>query len=141
MTDTPLPGAAAAARAIELHDDSGLVERHVLADPRRLSAEDARALLYPEQPAPAVHDLDAIMINASPLKPQLLALARWVMHGLGMWLILHGLSQGQEAALEPILTGLTLSSAALGWSVLQKDLASHRIHLAAAADPAKVVLR
>ena len=139
MTDTPSQGASADAR---VHGDpSALTGVTVtkLAQPKPISSAQADAL-FASQGAPA-HDLDTVVVDASALKPQLTALARWAIHGVGIWLITYGLSQTQEAGLEPIATGLLMSGAALAWSLLQKRLAGHRLEIAAAADPAKVVLK
>ena len=137
MTDTPSPGASADARVHGTADAlAGVTITHV---DRPLSSAEADAAFQPRTFGPA--PLDAVVIAASPLKPQLLSLLRWLIHGLGIWLISRGLSQGQEAALEPILGGVALSGGALGWSILQQDLASARIHVAAAADPKLVVLK
>ncbi len=140
MTDTPSHGAGADAR---VHGDPAVIAaldiKHV---DRRASPAEASAIFAAAEPAPpGAVPLDTVVIDASALKPQLLSLLRWLIHGLGIWLITRGLGQGQEAALEPILAGIALSGGALGWSIIQKDLAAERIHQAAAADPKLVVLK
>ena len=138
MTDTPSPGAGADARVHGPPAALALLDIHHLAAPRPLSPAEADAAF---QPRSQVLELSTTVIDASPLKPQLLALVRWLIHGLGIWLIAHGLGEAQEAAAEPILTGIALSSGALAWSILQKNMAAQRLHAAAAAEPAQVVLR
>ena len=137
MTDTPLPGAGADARVHGNLDVLGSVTAMHVDKP--LSQAEADAAFQPQTIGPV--PLDTVVIEASPLKPQLLSLLRWVIHGLGIWLVTRGLSQGQEVALEPIIAGLALSGGSLGWSFIQKELAAERIHQAAAADPKLVVLK
>ena len=136
MTDTPSPGASANARVHGTAD--ALAALDITPVDRPIGTAVASDIFAAAEPAPV--EPASVVIEASALKPQLLSLLRWLIHGLGIWLISRGLSQGQ-AALEPILGGIALSGGALGWSIIQKDLASERIHVAAAADPARVVLR
>ena len=140
MTDTPTPRAADAAR---VHDDASAiasVEVHKLDAPRQLTGAEADAVFTPRS-LTSPPSAATVKIEASPMKAQLLALARWVAHGLGMWLILHGFSASQEVALEPIAAGLLLSCGSLALSIVQKKLVSDRIYLAAKTNPANVVLR
>ena len=159
MTDTPSSGASADASARGDPDALAAVTITRLDTPHPLSPAEAETAFetptasqtpqprpMPPMPPPATFAHDTgdprrAIVDASVLKPSVTALVRWIIHGLGIWLISRGLSQGQEAGLEPILGGLTLSGGALAWSVLQKRLAARRIVRAARADPRNVVIR
>ena len=149
MTDTPSPGASADARVHGTPDALANVSVVHLDMPRPLRPALAEALLGTQPPmAPAAtyaHDTaapDSVVIDASVLKPSLTALVRWAVTLLAAALVQHGLiSTGAADQLIPILAGLALGAGTLGWSLLQKRLASQRVVAAAKADPAKVVLK
>ena len=149
MTDTPSSGAGADAR---VHGDPAAIAQldvvH-MSRPLPLSPAEAEALLGQPTLSPSAalaHDGQAppaatVLVDLRQLKPWATALVRWLMHGVGVWLIAHGMSQARAGDLEPILTGLACSLGALAWSCAQKRLQAIRLERAARASPSAVVLR
>ena len=138
MTDTPSSGAGADARVLGAPAASEQLDVVHLSRPLPLSDAEAETVFAPQvATAPGL-----VTIEASALKPQLLGLLRWALTLFAAGLVQRGLlSRDDVGQLVTIGSGVPLAAGTAACSWDQKRLAARRIRDAAAADPAKVVLR